>query len=412
MVPTEEKLTCVKDKRIVLISHDLSQTGGPLLLVETAVKLRRAGANVQLVTLAEDAHKGNLAARNNISLLPVADSFKQSAQADVVIANTAATSSWVNAYLEEHPERGHSLIWWIHEINADFYAKRMGSLNRVAMALFDSNASLKKWADTGLSFPPIARVIHPSVDDAFVQQAAGSRFVYPKSGMLKKLPNNPGACTRDEIRKKLGIRPDDFVLTLIGTYDPLKGQDLLVSTVRRLLSEDPRLPIKVILVGFHGLKQKVWFITKQQVWFTKGLNQAARQVLDRRRAVTIVHDVTPYYAASDAFVMNSQEPGENFGRVTIEAMTFRLPVLGTDAGGTPEIIEKGVTGLLHPVGIDGQDQLAENVLTLVRNREKANSMGEAGYRRVQEKFTSARFLAELDFLLEMILGKGGKISFN
>lgn len=52
--------------------------------------------------------------------------------------------------------------------------------------------------------------------------------------------------------------------------------------------------------------------------------------------------------------MNSQGNGEPFGRVTIEAMAFGLPVLGTDAGGTKEIVLDGKTGLLH----DLEDALA------------------------------------------------------
>ncbi|TQD97693.1 hypothetical protein C1H46_016666 [Malus baccata] len=58
--------------------------------------------------------------------------------------------------------------------------------------------------------------------------------------------------------------------------------------------------------------------------------------------------------------------GETFGRVTIEAMAFGLPVLGTEAGGTKEIVEHNVTGLLHPVGHDGTRGLAENLRFLLK----------------------------------------------
>ena len=100
--------------------------------------------------------------------------------------------------------------------------------------------------------------------------------------------------------------------------------------------------------------------------------------------------------------MNSQGLGENFGRVTIEAMTFKLPVLGTDAGGTPEIVEHGVTGLLHPVGIEGQEKLAHNIVMLMKNRDAAKTMGDAGSRRAKEKFTAMRFDAEFASLLQII----------
>ena len=391
-----EALTCLRGKQLVLISHDLSQTGAPLLLVETAVAFRQAGALVRLVSLANSAPKGNAAARNNIDMLPIEDSFEQSARADLVIANTAETSSWVDRYLKYHPPGGRSLIWWIHEIDASFYANRMHSLPDVALALFDSYASLKNWTATGLGFPPLAKAIYPGVDDAFVQQAARRRLALPRAGIFGKLPFRPATHDRTAIRRNLGVEPNDFVVTLIGTYQPNKGHNLFVDTIGRLLSKDPTLPIKAIVVGFCSRDDAAKFV--------QALSGAARKALDHRRAVTVVEDLTPYYAASDAFVMNSQGLGENFGRVTVEAMTFRLPLLGTRAAGTAEIVEDGVTGLLHPVGRDGQDQLAANILALMSSREEARAMGEAGYRRVQERFTSQRFYAELAPLLEAILG--------
>jgi glycosyltransferase involved in cell wall biosynthesis len=393
--PALRPLARFRDKRIVLISHDLCRAGSELLLLETAVKLRDAGAHVRLVTLADDARPGNLAARNNIALLPLAESFRHCASADLVIANTAVASGWVNSYLQEHAMGARSLIWWIHEIDACSYAARMNALGRVAMTLFDSHASLRSWAGAGVTLPPLTRVLYLGVEDAFVKRSAKSRFPHPGDGILQRFGLDPRLYTRAEVRKKLGIAPDDFAIALIGTFSPKKGHGLLVRTVSRLLDRYPQLPLKVILVGFWNQEQKAEVLNR--------LNEAGRRALDARRAVSVVHDLTPYYAASDAFVMNSQGLGENFGRVTIEAMAFKLPVLGTDAGGTPEIVEDGVTGLLHPVGIEGQEKLAENILTLMNNRDRARTMGDAGSRRVDEKFSAKRFDAEFSSLIQIVL---------
>jgi glycosyltransferase involved in cell wall biosynthesis len=390
---TTEALASVKSKRIVLISHDLSQTGSPLLLVETAVKLRDAGAHVQFVTLGNDPHEDNCAARSNFEVLPTAHSFAQCARADMAIANTAETWPWVDDYLKAYPQQGCSLIWWIHEIDAGSYAARMRSLGAAAVALFDSHASLKNWKETGVRLPPIARVIHPCVADSFMENAAKSRFPYPGTGSAKKLLGATAVFSRRAVRKKLGIGANDFVTTLIGTARR-KGAALFLSTVSRMLAENPTLPIKVILAGFRSRQEEVAFVQE--------LAGLARRALDVHRTIPIVRDLTPYYAAADALIMNSQELGENFGRVTIEAMAFKLPVLGTNAGGTPEIVEHGVTGLLHPVGLEGQNRLAENILTLMNNRRRAQDLGEAGYQRIQEEFTGERFYAELGAVLETI----------
>ncbi|KAJ1685394.1 hypothetical protein LUZ63_016784 [Rhynchospora breviuscula] len=96
--------------------------------------------------------------------------------------------------------------------------------------------------------------------------------------------------------------------------------------------------------------------------------------------------VLSLYAAADIYIMNAQGIGETFGRVTIEAMAFGLPVLGTDAGGTKEIVEHGVTGLLHPVGRNGTQTLAENMLFLLRNPDARVKMGNKGRELVMSKY--------------------------
>ena len=53
---------------------------------------------------------------------------------------------------------------------------------------------------------------------------------------------------------------------------------------------------------------------------------------------------------------------EAFGRVTVEAMRAGLPVCGTNSGGTPEIIDPGVNGLLSPAG--DANALAANLMAL------------------------------------------------
>jgi glycosyltransferase involved in cell wall biosynthesis len=406
-------LASAKNKRLVLISHDLSQSGSPLLLVETAVRLREAGADVQLVTLAGDADGDSLAARHGIPVVPLAASFARCADADLVIANTAETASWIRSYLRDHPRSGRTLVWWIHEINARHYADQIPTFATVRALVFDSHASLNAWAATGLTFPSVVRVIHPCVDDSLLATALQSRYpyrnmdslpslpmravrrVYRRMGLSRWLPSRTGAYDRVTIRRRLGIEPNDYVVTLVGVYQTRKGHALLAETVGRMLEENPSLPLKLLLVGFSDVSQAQRFVT--------GVDSATRRALDPRRLVTVARNLAPYYAASDAFVMNSQGAGENFGRVTIEAMAFKLPVLGTNAGGTLEIVEDRVTGLLHRVGATGQEELAENIRVLARNRENGIAMGEAGYRRVRDRFTRPRFDAEFDGLLRDLL---------
>ena len=97
--------------------------------------------------------------------------------------------------------------------------------------------------------------------------------------------------------------------------------------------------------------------------------------------------------------MNSQGgekgKGENFGRVTVEAMAAGAVVLGTDAGGTPEIIEDGVTGFLYPPGEEGQQVLAERIAELASNDSLYGRLQSQGMKRARESYSMERMLHRL-----------------
>ena len=61
---------------------------------------------------------------------------------------------------------------------------------------------------------------------------------------------------------------------------------------------------------------------------------------------------------------------------------------------------EGVTGLFHPVGEEGQTQLAENIRELINDRRKARALGEAGFERVRVQFGEDRFCRELAEILK------------
>lgn len=116
--------------------------------------------------------------------------------------------------------------------------------------------------------------------------------------------------------------------------------------------------------------------------------------------------VASLYSAADAYVINSQGLGETFGRVTIEAMAFGLPVLGTEAGGTIEIVENDVTGLLHPLGHPGASVLAKHLRFLLRNPTERQRMGMEGRKKVKRMYLKKHMYKRLvDVLVKCMRGK-------
>jgi colanic acid/amylovoran biosynthesis glycosyltransferase len=72
----------------------------------------------------------------------------------------------------------------------------------------------------------------------------------------------------------------------------------------------------------------------------------------------------------------------------LDAMALRKPVVATRAGGIPEVVQDGVTGLLVPPRDPAA--LARALLYLLRHPEQGKKFGEAGRSRVEQHFTAAQ----------------------
>ncbi len=142
---------------------------------------------------------------------------------------------------------------------------------------------------------------------------------------------------------------------LVGYFSQAKGQHLAVEAVA--IARQASVDIELTLVGAGNQKP---------------LRTLARR-LGVEDLVTIdgpTRDVGRYWSAAHVGLMCSQ--CEAFGRVTVEAMRAGLPVCGTNAGGTPEIIDPGVNGLLSPRG--DANTLAANLMTLESDEDLRRSL--------------------------------------
>ena len=95
-------------------------------------------------------------------------------------------------------------------------------------------------------------------------------------------------------------------------------------------------------------------------------------------------DTRPAYAAMDVFVLPSAQP-EPFGGVVMEAMCMGLPVIATNIGGSVEQVADGESGFL--IRPDDPEALADKLELLLRDANLRKRLGEAGRRRITERFT-------------------------
>ena len=167
-----------------------------------------------------------------------------------------------------------------------------------------------------------------------------------------------------------------IVIGTVGRLAKVKDQRTLLRALARIISDQPtqREQLRAILVG-DGPERELLAAEAVEL----GLGDAIHFAGDRS-------DVPAWLAAMDVFVLPSL--AEGVSNTILEAMAAGLPVIATATGGNAELVEEGVTGRLVPVG-DVQS-LAAAVRQLADNAGIRQRMGEAGRRRVRERFDWAR----------------------
>jgi len=114
-----------------------------------------------------------------------------------------------------------------------------------------------------------------------------------------------------------------------------------------------------------------------------------------------------YYQNTDIFVFPSVW-NEPFGVPLIEAMATGVPVIATQSGAFPEIVEEGKTGLLVERG--DASALADAILRLLQNEDLRKSMGEAGRQRSLENFSFDRVANNLYYQYERICDRSSVLA--
>jgi glycosyltransferase involved in cell wall biosynthesis len=168
---------------------------------------------------------------------------------------------------------------------------------------------------------------------------------------------------------------DEPIVVLVGRITPWKGQHVFVAAAARVLERFPKARFQIVgspLFGEHEYEASI-----------------RRQVQDLGVAERVeflgFRDDVPAVLAQSSVVVHASTHGEPFGQVVIEGMAAGKPVVATDGGALPEIIEDGVTGLLVPMG--DAEAMAEAIERLLSDPVAARTMGLAGQTRVRECFT-------------------------
>lgn len=188
--------------------------------------------------------------------------------------------------------------------------------------------------------------------------------------------------SREEARKELELPQGVFLLGLIGRIDPLKGQKMLIEALALLDDQSTCL----CLMGAPTLLEPQDYYEEIKAYISE------KKLENRVFLKAFRDDVSAFYRAIDVCVMASKS--ETFGMVSIEALANGTPVIGSNSGGTPEILKFGELGLLF------ESQNAKDLCAkIVSFQENPNSISKEDLIEASLPYSHEKICAEIEKLL-------------
>lgn len=280
---------------------------------------------------------------------------REAAQYDVLYANSQ--KSLIVAALAGALSR-RPVVWNLHDI---LTADHFSALNRrlsvfcanylTHTVIVNSHATLKGFADSGGAVDQTT-VVYNGIDAAPFDAVTDADVA--------------------TLRADLGLPLDPPLIGVFSRLAPWKGQHLLIQALQHLPDAHAVLVGDSLFDGDDAYEQH--------------LHQLARQLglLDRVHFLGFRQDIPRLMHLVDIVAHTSVAP-EPFGRVAVEGLLARRPVVAAQDGGILEIIDHEKTGLLFPPG--DVPALTSALTRLIEDLDLAQRLAQQGYRKASAQFT-------------------------
>lgn len=182
------------------------------------------------------------------------------------------------------------------------------------------------------------------------------------------------------------------ILVHISNFRPVKRVMDVMKVFEKVRSQHP---VRLVMVGDGPDRAEAEAYARQR-GFAGSVRFTGKQL-----------DIDTVLACSDIFLLPSAT--ESFGLAALEAMAHKVPVIASRVGGLPEVVRHGVDGYLEPLG--DVDAMAEDVLTLLRDRGLRETMGLSAQTRALTTFAEAPIIDQYEALYDQAL-TGSKTSVD
>ncbi len=201
-------------------------------------------------------------------------------------------------------------------------------------------------------------------------------------------PERFAADSPEAVAAEFGLEPGERIVVNAGHLVGIKGQRHLIAAAPRVLAQIPR--VRFFIVGGGPLQAELAALARS-------LGLGGRLVLTGFRP-----DVGAFYRAADLFVMSSLSEG--LGTAVLDAMALGIPVVAARTGGLPEAVVDGETGRL--VAPADPSALAEGIVEILSDAEKAARFGRAGRERVRREFSVDAMVDRTAAVYDRLCGEG------
>jgi len=189
-------------------------------------------------------------------------------------------------------------------------------------------------------------------------------------------------------RRLIGDEPAKVVIH-VSNFRPVKRVPAVIEIFDRITR---RLPAHLLMVG-DGPEMD----GASRLAYERGLDARVHFLGEQDQ-------VLPLLSIADVFLLPSAQ--ESFGLAALEAMACGVPVVASNVGGLPEVIDHGRSGFLHP--LDDLDGMARSSLALLTDGQLHRAVAAAGLQKVHKEFCEEKIVPVYEaFYEEVLAGKAG-----
>jgi glycosyltransferase involved in cell wall biosynthesis len=211
------------------------------------------------------------------------------------------------------------------------------------------------------------------------------KIVVINNGVDLELFSKPGDAST--LKQAIKIPLDAQVVGIVARLEPQKGLHFFLMAAKNIISLLPKTHIVIVGDGSER----------------RNLENMCRGLFIEQNVhfLGMIKNISEVVQMFDVGVLSSMPVGETFPNAVLEYMAASKPVVATNAGSTAEIVIDGRTGYIVPSG--SPEALSDSLIKLLKNKDLAKKMGEAGRDRIKEKFVIQGMINKYETLFVSLL---------